>query len=82
MDVRGTWLQCCPFWLGKAHHVTISKEFAREVRNLKIGPDEELKSYDVSALFTSIQVNTALIVIKKRLEDGTILKERNPRRHS
>ena len=38
------------------HHVKNSKEFAEYVKNLKVGPDEELRSYDVSALFTSVPV--------------------------
>ena len=45
-----------------------SKEFASEVRNLKIGEDQDLRSYDVSALFTSVLVDKGFIVIKKRLE--------------
>ena len=40
------------------HHVKNSKEFTEYVKNLKVDPDEELRSYDVSALFTSVPVIT------------------------
>jgi hypothetical protein len=36
-----------------SHHVKNSKEFVKDVWEIKIDPDEELRSYDVSALFTS-----------------------------
>ena len=39
-------------------------------------PGEYLKSYDVTALFTSVQVDSALHKIKDLLEKGTTLKER------
>ena len=40
-----------------------SKGFSRHLRSVHLGMDEELVSFDVSALFTSIQVPTALDVI-------------------
>ena len=44
------------------HHVKNSKEFAEYVNNLKVGPDEELRSYNLSALFTSLPVHKAMYV--------------------
>ena len=60
------------------YHVKNSKEFATFVREMEVGPDEELRSYDVSALFTSVPVDRALIYIKERLENDETLKDRTP----
>ena len=42
------------------------KEFAREIRKLKVAPEEDLRLYDVSVLFTSIPLNKVLVFIKER----------------
>ena len=59
------------------HHVKNSKEFAEYVKNLKVGPNEELRSYDVSALFTSVPVDKAMDIISRKLEDES-LSNRTP----
>ena len=54
------------------HHVKNSKEFAEYVKSWKVGPEEKLRSYNVSALFTSVPVDKALEIILRRLtEDVT-----------
>ena len=46
---------CAKYLVGKTeHHVKNSKEFTEYVKNLKVDPDEELRSFDVSALFTRL----------------------------
>ena len=42
--------------------------------NLKIAPEEELRLYDVSALFISVPVSKALVIIKERLVNDITLK--------
>ena len=38
------------------HHVANSKDFAELIRKERVEVDEELRSYDVTALFTSVPV--------------------------
>ena len=59
------------------HHVKKSKEFAEYVKNLKVGPDKELRSYDMLALFTSVPVDKAMDIISWKLEDES-LSNRTP----
>ena len=41
-------------------------------------PDEELQSYDMSALFTSVPVDNALEVIREKLEEDQNMSDRTP----
>ena len=47
-----------------------------QVKHITLAPGEYLNSYDVSALFTSVQVDPALNIIKDLLEKDHTLKER------
>ena len=58
------------------HHVNNSSKFADDIRKLKLEEGECIISYDVSALFTSIPVQSAIQVIKKKLEQDTDLHKR------
>ena len=55
------------------YHGNNSKKFTDEIRNTKIEEGECITSFDVTALFTSLPVISALEVIKDRLEKDTEL---------
>ena len=50
-----------------SHHVNNTKDFA-DKRNMKLEVGECITSYDVTDLFTSVPVSSALEIIKNRLE--------------
>ena len=58
------------------HHVANSNDFAELIKKERVEVDEELRSYDVTALFTSVPVNKALRIIQARLEQDKTLKDR------
>ena len=58
------------------HHVNNSKEFAEEIKNIKLERWEFITSFDVTAFYTSIPVADAIDVIKRRLEQDTELPRR------
>ena len=63
-----------------APEVEMRSNFSKEVRKLKTAAEEELRSYGVSALFTSVlRVDRALVIIKDRLANDVTLKNRTPR---
>ena len=60
---------------GKApHSIKISEDFVQKIRDLEVPP--ELVSYDVSALFTSLPVEDAITLIRRRLEEDDTLSTR------
>ena len=58
------------------HHVNNSQQFAEEMKEMKLEKGECITSYDVIALFASIQIPSALGVMKKKLEQDTELQNR------
>ena len=58
------------------HQVLNSKEFADDIKKIKLEDGECIMSYDVAALFTSIPVRSALEVVKKKLEQDTEFHQR------
>ena len=58
------------------HHVHNSHQFAEEMKEMKLEKGECITSYDVIALFTSIPIQSALEVMKKKLEQDTELQKR------
>ena len=58
------------------HHVNNSKEFIEEIKKTKLEEGECITSYDVSALFTSVPVPSALDMVKNKLEQYADLPNR------
>ena len=63
--------------VGKSlHHVHSTKDFMERVSKVTLQPGECFCSYDVTALFTSVPVDPALIIIQGLLEQDTSLQKR------
>ena len=63
--------------VGKSlHNINSTQDFVEQAKQLKLEPGECLRSYDVSALFTSVPIDPALNIIKDLLDKDTTLKER------
>ena len=63
--------------MGKGpHFIKNSADFVKKIKDLEIPPGRSMISYDVTALFTSIPVDKALIVIKKKLKEDQTLPQR------
>ena len=58
------------------HHVANSQAFADCIKDERVEDDEELRSYDVTALFTSVPIDKALHIIQSRLESDKTLCDR------
>ena len=58
------------------HHVHSAQDFTEQANKVTLMPGECLSSYDVTALFTSVQVDPSLGIIKDLLEKDSTLKER------
>jgi len=59
------------------HHIVNSQHFAETIKGQRVEPDEVLRSYDVTALFTSVPVDKALDIISQRLVTDTTLRQRS-----
>jgi hypothetical protein len=57
------------------HAVRNSKDFVDFVMTQTVEPDEQIVSFDVISLFTSIPVDLALKIVKEELENTDIWKE-------
>ena len=58
------------------HHFNNSNEFADDIKKNRLDRGECIICYDVSALFTSIAVKSAIQIIKNKLEQDTELHKR------
>ena len=55
--------------VGKSpHHIKNTGDFVQQVRGIKLQPTECITSYDVSELFTSVPVESAITIIRNKLE--------------
>ena len=65
-----------PLMGNSQHHVCNTKQFADEIQKIKLEEGECITSYDVTALFTSIPVASALQIIRSKLEQDADLPNR------
>ena len=52
-----------------SYHVKNTKDFIQSIKDIKLKVDECLVSYDVETLFTSVPVQPAIAITKKKLEE-------------
>ena len=60
------------------HHTMNSKDFIKDDRKIRIEPDEELHSYNMSALFPCVPVDKAIQMIREKLEEDQAPGARTP----
>ena len=65
-----------PLMGSSKHHVHNSTQFADEIKKIELKEGECITSYDVTALFTSIPVQSALDIIRSKLEQDADLSTR------
>ena len=50
------------------HHIKNTGDFVQQLKGITLQANECLTSYDVSTLFTSVPINPAINIIRKKLE--------------
>ena len=58
------------------HHILNNQDFMEHLKDIQLGPDEVMVSYDVRALFTSVPIQPALEVIERLLNEDPDLQKR------
>ena len=58
--------------------VANSKTFVREIAEIEVAADEEMVSFDVKSLYTSLPINRTIEVVRLKLEQDDTLGERSP----
>ena len=59
------------------HHVKNTQDFIDNIKDIDLGQDQCMMSYDVKALFTSVPTTKANIIIKQLPEQDQDLQQRN-----
>ena len=63
--------------VGKSrHHIHNNQDFLEDLKGIQIQPDEVMMSFDVKALFTSVPIEPALVIIEKLLKEDQNLHSR------
>ena len=58
------------------HHLQNTKDFIKQLKDVRLQQDKSIISYDVKALFTSVPIQPVLNIIKNKLENDKDLKQR------
>ena len=58
------------------HHAKNTQDFIDQIKGIHLGKDQCMMSYDVEALFTSVPILKAIIIIKQLLEEDHTLQQR------
>ena len=58
------------------YQVQNSRDFIQQIKDIKLEEDQCIVSYDVKVLFTSLPIQPAIDVIRKRLEEDKELQKR------
>ena len=58
------------------HHIQNNQDFLEDLKGIKLHPDEVMMSFDVKALFTSVPIEPALVIIEKLLKEDQNLQSR------
>ena len=63
--------------VGKSrHHIQNNQDFLEDLKGIQLQPDEVMMSFDVKALFTSVPIEPALVIIEKLLKEDQNLQSR------
>ena len=63
--------------VGKSrHHIQNNQDFVEDLKGIQLQPDEVMMSFDVKALFTSVPIEPALVIIEKLLKEDQNLQSR------
>ena len=65
-----------PLMGNSPYQVQNSRDFIQQIQDIRLKEDQCIMSYDVKALFTSVPIQPAIDVIKKRLEEDGELQKR------
>ena len=66
-----------PLMESSPYQVQNSRDFIQQIQDIKLKEDQCIISYDIKALFTSVPIQPAIDVIKKRLEEDGELQKKN-----